>query len=170
MSCATAKMRNVMPPTFIRLPARMKNGMASNGNEVVEAYMRCATMISRVSPPCHHMIAIAVSARLMAIGTPIIIRTISRAKIVSVSMLFAARGFHKLRPLVPRSGRHVVLDRLVGRVHQRPELCDLGIGRLDTPLLLHLRDVPLLLLLDLAPRLVSGLYRLLRDDGALLGR
>ena len=36
-SLATSKIRSVVPPTFIRLPARMKKGMASSGNEVVVA-------------------------------------------------------------------------------------------------------------------------------------
>ncbi len=34
---ATANIRSVVPPTFIRLPARMKNGIASRGKEVVAA-------------------------------------------------------------------------------------------------------------------------------------
>jgi len=35
--CANRKMRSVIPPVFIRLPARMKNGIASSGNAVVLA-------------------------------------------------------------------------------------------------------------------------------------
>ena len=34
---ANRKIRSVIPPVFIRLPARMKNGMASSGNAVVLA-------------------------------------------------------------------------------------------------------------------------------------
>jgi len=37
ISLATSKIRSVVPPTFIRLPARMKKGMASSGKEVVVA-------------------------------------------------------------------------------------------------------------------------------------
>ena len=44
-SGANRKIRSVMPLVFIRFPARMKKGMARSVNEVVEAYMRWATMV-----------------------------------------------------------------------------------------------------------------------------
>ena len=43
-------MRPVMPATFIRLPARMKNGTASSGNDSMPAIMRCATTTSGTLP------------------------------------------------------------------------------------------------------------------------
>jgi hypothetical protein len=38
--------RSVMPVMFIRLPARMKNGTASSGNDWVAPYMRCMATVS----------------------------------------------------------------------------------------------------------------------------
>ncbi|MGY3356503.1 hypothetical protein ACVWZK_003166 [Bradyrhizobium sp. GM0.4] len=43
-------MRPVTPAMFIRLPARMKNGTASNGKLSTPAIMRCASVTSGVTP------------------------------------------------------------------------------------------------------------------------
>src|SRR5688500_8980494 len=43
-------MRPVTPAMFMRLPARMKNGTASNGKLSTPAIMRCASVTSGVMP------------------------------------------------------------------------------------------------------------------------
>ena len=49
IALANRMMRSVMPPKFIRFPARMKPGMHSNTNTSIPAYMRCG-MITTGSP------------------------------------------------------------------------------------------------------------------------
>ena len=44
-SRANSSSRCVMPVVFIRLPARMKNGTASSGNDCVASYMRCTATV-----------------------------------------------------------------------------------------------------------------------------
>ena len=83
---AKRKMRPVTPPVFIRLPARMKNGIASSVNPVVEAYMRCGSMVRSAVPSSPTKNATAVSAIATAIGRLIMIRTSSTAKMSRVSM------------------------------------------------------------------------------------
>ena len=75
-----------MPPVFIRLPAKMKNGIASSGNDVVDAYIRWASMIMSSVPPIQYIVAAAVRARLMAIGTPITIRPTRPPKMATTIM------------------------------------------------------------------------------------
>ena len=58
-SCVKSKMRCVIPPVFIRLPARMKNGIASSGNDVVAEYIRCAIITSMSGPPIESMMSVA---------------------------------------------------------------------------------------------------------------
>jgi len=50
MARAKAKMRLVMPAEFIRLPARMKNGMARSGKLSIPLTMRCSTTKSGTLP------------------------------------------------------------------------------------------------------------------------
>ena len=47
---AKRKMRCVVPPVFIRLPARMKNGMARSVKPVVPKYIRCGSIARKL--PC----------------------------------------------------------------------------------------------------------------------
>jgi len=86
IALAKRKMRLVMPPVFMRLPARMKNGMASRVKLVVEAYIRCGSMVSRELLPSPTNEMIAVSAMATAMGRSIRINTKSRAKMSSVNM------------------------------------------------------------------------------------
>ncbi len=43
---AKRKIRLVTPPVFIRFAARMKKGIASSVKPVVEAYIRCGSIVS----------------------------------------------------------------------------------------------------------------------------
>ena len=49
---ANRKMRSVMPPVFMRFPARMKNGIASSVNPVVAENMRCGSIARMRKSPC----------------------------------------------------------------------------------------------------------------------
>ena len=69
---AKRKMRCVVPPTFIRLPARMKNGMASNVKPVVPKYIRCGNMAKKLTCPWATKKTTAVKPMATAIGTSII--------------------------------------------------------------------------------------------------
>jgi hypothetical protein len=62
----------------------MKNGIASKVKEVVDAYMRCATIVSVSACPITRNVKTAVNPMLMATGTPRRINTIKTAKITSV--------------------------------------------------------------------------------------
>ncbi len=64
----------------------MKNGIASSVNPVVEAYMRCGSMVRSAVPSSPAKNATAVSAMATAIGRLIMIRTSSTAKMSRVSM------------------------------------------------------------------------------------
>ena len=79
-------MRCVIPPVFIRLPARMKNGIASSGNDVVAEYIRCAIITSMSGPPIESMMSVPVSAIAMAIGRPTSISATSVAKTATIVM------------------------------------------------------------------------------------
>ena len=81
---AKRNIRSVIPPVFIRLPARMKNGMASSVNDVVDAYMRWATMVRISAWPMEMKVNTAVRPMATATGTPRRISPISTQKINSV--------------------------------------------------------------------------------------
>ena len=86
MAEANRKMRVVTPPVFIRLPAMMKNGMASSVNPVVEEYIRCATIVRFCISPNPTKNSMAVKAILRATGIPKNINRTKTAKIASVSI------------------------------------------------------------------------------------
>ena len=103
---ATANIRWVIPPVFIRLPAKMKNGIARSGNDVVDAYIRCASMIIRSMPPIQYMVATAVRARLMAMGTPITICPTRPPKTATTIMRSHQRD--GVRPKARRAGNSFI--------------------------------------------------------------
>src|SRR5215216_4509657 len=181
---ATANNLCVIPPVFIKLPAKMKNGIARSGNEVVEAYIRWASMIIRSAPPIQYIVAAAVSARLIAIGTPITISPTSPPKMATTIIerrpkvcsrrswpraapLFDSGSLDVSRPLLPSGLTHISLDGFVGWIHEDTEASNLGPCRLEARLL-HLLDEPGLFFLDLSTGLVAGLDRLFGDDDTLL--
>lgn len=84
---ANRKIRFVMPPVFMRLPASMKKGMARSVNPVVEAYILCGSMVK--SEPCPRPMkkTIAVKAMATAIGRLSRMKNNNSAKINSVSIL-----------------------------------------------------------------------------------
>ncbi len=84
MFWARRKIRWVMPPVFIRLPTRMKKGMARRGKPVVLEYI-LAGIMDRVSiSPSTTKKITAVSPMETAMGRPIMIRPTSTAKIAAV--------------------------------------------------------------------------------------
>ncbi len=76
---AKVKIRSVMPAVFIRLPARMKNGTASSGNESTPLTIRCATTASGTEPVTMMKIA-EEPASAIATGIPREIIPNSRTK------------------------------------------------------------------------------------------
>ena len=65
---AKRKIRLVIPPVFIRLPARMKKGTASSVKPVVPEYMRCGSMASKLPCPRPTKKPTAVSPMATAMG------------------------------------------------------------------------------------------------------
>jgi hypothetical protein len=65
----------------------MKNGIASRVNEVVEAYMRWATIVRMSDCPITRNVTTAVNPMLTATGTPRRIRPINAVKITRVVIL-----------------------------------------------------------------------------------
>jgi len=76
----------VIPPVFMRLPARMKKGMARSVKLVVPAYIRCGTMLRRAVFPRVRKLRMAVRPMLTAMGSPRSMRTTSVPKTASVPM------------------------------------------------------------------------------------
>ena len=77
-----AMSRRLMPDAFMIAPARMKRGIAINGNAVAPSYMTSATLGSEATPPGPTTIATtAVSPSATAIGTLIRISARSRSPI-----------------------------------------------------------------------------------------
>ena len=83
---AKRKIRVVTPPVFIRLPARMKKGIASSVKPVVEAYIRCGSIVRRELSPRPVKNATAVRPMATAMGRFIMMRISRTAKIIRVSM------------------------------------------------------------------------------------
>ena len=77
-------MRVVMPAEFIRLPARMKNGTAISGKELMPLTMLARTMIGGM--PLVMTKASEDSARAKATGTPMTIRTSSNRIMIRIDM------------------------------------------------------------------------------------
>ncbi len=81
---AKEKMRVVMPAEFIRLPARMKNGTAISGKELMPLTMLARTMIGGM--PLVATKASDDSASEIATGTPITMRTSSSRIMTRIDM------------------------------------------------------------------------------------
>jgi hypothetical protein len=112
---ANSKIRSVIPAVFMRLPARIKNGTASSGNESTPFIMRWATTISGTVPK-KMMKRAEDPARAIATGTPIAIMPNSSTKRMTMSKcVYSARGARSacaagsIRGLVPvRQWRHAL--------------------------------------------------------------
>ncbi len=89
---ANVKIRAVMPPVFIRLPARMKNGIASSVNDVDAEYIRCAIAPSICVSPKPMKNPSAVKPIAMAMGRPARIKSTRTAKIENTSTANASRA------------------------------------------------------------------------------
>jgi hypothetical protein len=72
---ANLKILLVIPPLFIKLPAKMKKGTASNGKEVALAYILCASMGKILDSFKIKTNIIPIKHILIAIDIPIIINT-----------------------------------------------------------------------------------------------
>jgi hypothetical protein len=83
---ANRKIRLVIPPVFMRFPARMKKGIASSVKLVVEAYILWGNMVKREALPRPMKKTMAVRAMATAMGTLIIINTSNTKKIINVSI------------------------------------------------------------------------------------
>jgi hypothetical protein len=83
---ANRKMRLVMPPVFMRFPARMKKGIASSVKLVVEAYILWGNIVKREALPKPMKNMMAVMAMATAMGTLMMINTSNTKKIINVSM------------------------------------------------------------------------------------
>src|SRR3954452_10042984 len=101
---ANSMMREVIPPEFMRLPARMKNGIARSEYESAPTRTRCARS-ENGSPPCTTMASSDAMPMAKAIGTPTRIKptnpTISAALIaapvdIAVAELNARAHAHKV--------------------------------------------------------------------------
>lgn len=62
-----------MPPAFIKLPARIKAGMASKTNELIPENMVCGIIVNGI--PANKRYNSEASPKLKAIGIPIMIKT-----------------------------------------------------------------------------------------------
>jgi len=96
-------MRPVMPAMFIRLPARMKNGTASSGNDSTPAIMRWAMTTSGTLPEIR-MNSRDAPAIETATGSPMIIN--SRKLPIRVPMYRSWQGtadWGRFCPAIPCS-------------------------------------------------------------------
>jgi hypothetical protein len=84
---ANRNIRLVTPPVFIRLPARIKKGIASRVKLVVEAYILWGSMVRSGALPKPTKKEIAVRAMATAMGTLIMIKISKTRKIINVSIL-----------------------------------------------------------------------------------
>jgi hypothetical protein len=73
-----------MPPAFIRLPVRMKNGMARRVKLVVLEYILAGSMHKTLDSPSTIKKITAVSPMAKAIGSPIMMNNINTAKMAAV--------------------------------------------------------------------------------------
>src|SRR3974377_1427256 len=168
--------RVVIPPVFIKLPARMKKGMARREKLVVPAYIRCGTIMSRLGVPNARKLRTAVRPMLTAMGIP---RNISRTrspKIAAVTIsfpllpaaaLFLAGRFDVLQELLNVFLTGVLADLLVSWLHGRAEQSQVRSGHLRARLLHLGNQIPLLrhdLLAHGGPRLPA----LFLEDSLLL--
>ena len=78
-------MRSVMPAVFMRLPARMKNGTASNGNESTPLIMRWITTSSGTLPSRNRKM-MDEPASAMATGNPTAIMPNNATKRTAISI------------------------------------------------------------------------------------
>src|SRR4051794_13087769 len=115
-------MRPVTPAIFIRLPARMKKGTASNGKLSTPAIIRWATMTSGTIPVTR-MYRSEATAMAIATGTPINIRTTndpSRSNMIRLSDGGGVEGLGALQrgiAATPVANRH--LQRAQRHQHER---------------------------------------------------
>src|SRR5207249_1255485 len=113
-------MRVVMPAMFIRLPARMKKGTASSGNDSMPAIMRCATTMSGTEPETRMKVSEA-PAMATATGRP---KSINARKVpmrIATASLHEGFGFFQHRVAAPP-----VLD---GHLHRaQRHQCEAGEG------------------------------------------
>jgi len=75
-----------MPPEFIRLPVRMKKGMARRVKPVVLEYILAGSMHKTLVSPSTIKKITAVKPMAKAIGSPIKIRNINTPKMAAVIM------------------------------------------------------------------------------------
>jgi hypothetical protein len=75
-----------MPPAFIRLPVRMKKGMARRVKPVVLEYILAGSMHKTLVSPSTTKKITAVKPMEKAIGSPIKIRNINTPKMAAVIM------------------------------------------------------------------------------------
>jgi hypothetical protein len=83
---ANRKIRFVIPPVFMRFPARIKKGIASSVKLVVEAYILWGSIVRSEPWPKPIKNIMAVRAIATAMGILIKINTNNRQKISNVSI------------------------------------------------------------------------------------
>jgi hypothetical protein len=81
-----------MPPAFIRLPVRMKKGMARRVKLVVLEYILAGSMHKTLGSPSTTKKITAVNPMAKAIGSPIIISNINTPKMAAVIMVFPSNS------------------------------------------------------------------------------
>jgi hypothetical protein len=87
--CANRNRRFVIPPAFMRLPVRMKKGMARRVKLVVLEYILAGTMHKTLVSPSATKKMTAVKPMAMAMGSPIMMKNINTPKMAAVIMAFS---------------------------------------------------------------------------------
>jgi hypothetical protein len=82
----------VIPPAFIRLPVRMKKGMARRVKLVVLEYILAGIMHKTSPSPKATKKITAVKPMEIAIGSPIMIKNTNTPKMAAVIMVFPSNS------------------------------------------------------------------------------
>jgi hypothetical protein len=88
----------VIPPVFIRLPTKIKKGIARRGNPVVLEYILAGTMHRTSISPSATKKMTAVKPMETAMGSPTMIKKSSTPKIAAVIMAFSLLDKNKANP------------------------------------------------------------------------
>jgi hypothetical protein len=86
-------MRRVIPPVFIKLPTRIKKGMARRGKPVVLEYILAGIMHRTSISPRTTKKMTAVKPMDTAMGSPIIIKNNKTPKMAAVITGFPSPGY-----------------------------------------------------------------------------
>src|SRR5664280_1134469 len=146
---AKPTIRSVMPPEFIRFPARMKKGMARSGKEDTAEYIRCAIATTILGSPSPKKNPTAVKPMATAIGNPIRIKSTRTLKISRTSTtplprvlryLLLCRLFDVFLEFGDVVGTGIFADLGIGRTHRRLERLEIRRGDLHALAFQHLDE------------------------------